>query len=135
MELNLDYTLLLARIAALLRRASQLLVNDSQASICIIAKYMDSQQILQQCKYKVLLEGHSSPTSCPRKKRPANQNSESEVPYRMQGNKEAHKLATAATDPSECSRQYGIGHEGLQGFYWPVQTEIVNNQGKDAAKS
>ena len=53
----------------------------------------------------------------------------------IQGNEEADKPATAATDPSKCSQEYAIGHEGLQGLYWPVQTvEKMSNDGNDAAE-
>ena len=34
----------------------EMVANGSQAGICMIAKYMDSPQILQQCKHKVMLE-------------------------------------------------------------------------------
>ena len=34
----------------------EIIATDSQASICMIANYMDSPQTLQQCKHKVMLE-------------------------------------------------------------------------------
>ena len=34
----------------------EIIATDSQASICMIAKYMDSPRTLQQCKHKVMLE-------------------------------------------------------------------------------
>ena len=33
----------------------EIIATDSQASICIIAKYMDSPQTLQQCKHESML--------------------------------------------------------------------------------
>ena len=53
----------------------------------------------------------------------------------IQGYEEADKLSIAATDPSKCSQEYAVGHEGLQGLYWPVQkVERMNNEGNNAAK-
>ena len=78
--------------------------------------------------------GNSSSASCPGKKGPANQNSESEVHIGIR-NEEADKLATAATDSSKCSQEDAIGHEGLRGLYWPVQTIVkMSNDGNDAAE-
>ena len=78
--------------------------------------------------------GRSRLASCPCKKGPTNQILKVKSHIRIQGNKETDKLATAATDSSKCSQEYAIGHEGLQGLYWPVQTvEKMSNGGNDAA--
>ena len=79
----------LAAIASALLLMSQgqdeIIATDSQASICMIAIFWT---VLQPAAMRAQghAGGHSSPTSCPRKKWPADQNSESEVPYlRQQG--------------------------------------------------
>ena len=50
----------LAAIASALllmgQEQDKIIATDSQASICMIANYMDSPQTLQQCKHKVMLE-------------------------------------------------------------------------------
>ena len=44
-------------------------------------------------------------------------------------------LAAAATDSSNFPQEYAIGHKGLQGLYWPVQTVAkMSNDGNDAAE-
>ena len=48
----------LAAIASLFigQAQGEIIATDSQASICMIARYMDSPQTLQQCKHRVMLE-------------------------------------------------------------------------------
>ena len=50
----------LAAIASALQLMGQeqdeKIATNSQASICMIAKYMDSPQTLQQCKHKIMLK-------------------------------------------------------------------------------
>ena len=77
----------LAAIASALllmgQEQDEIIATDSQASICMVAKYMDSPQTLQQCKHKVMLEDIVAQLLArARKKGPVNQNSESEVPSR-----------------------------------------------------
>ena len=44
-------------------------------------------------------------------------------------------MATGATDFSKCSQEYGIGHNGKQGLYWPIQkVEKMSNDGNNAAR-
>ena len=53
----------------------------------------------------------------------------------IQGDEEADRLATAATDSSTCSQEHAIDNEGLQGLYWPVQTVgKMSNHGNDVTE-
>ena len=109
--------------------------TDSQASICMIAMYMDSPHILQQCKHKVTLEEIVAQTLAQARKGLQTRILRVNFHIGIQGNEKANKLATAATKSSKCSQEYAIGHEGLQGLYWPVQTvEKMRNDGNDAAE-
>ena len=73
----------LAAIASALQLMGQvqdkIITTDSQASICMIARFMDSPQTLQQCKHKVMLEDIVAQLLAGA---PASQNSEGEVAYR-----------------------------------------------------
>ena len=44
--------------------------TDSQANICMIAKYRDSLQNLQQCKQRVMLEDLVAPAGARKKESP-----------------------------------------------------------------
>ena len=116
----------------------EIIATDSQASICMIAKYMDSPQILQQCKHKVMLEDLLAQLFARARKGLQIRILKVKPHIGIQGNMEADKLATAATDSSKCSQEYAIdaiGHEDLQGLYWPVQTvEKMSYDGNVAAE-
>ena len=113
----------------------EIFATDSQASICMIAQYMDSPLNLQQCKHKVMLEDTVVHILARARKGLQNIILKVKSHIGIQGNEEADKLATAATDSSKCSEEYAISHEGLQGLYWPVQTvEKMSNDGNDAAE-
>ena len=101
----------------------EIIATDSQASICMIAKYMDSPQTLQQCKHKVMQEDIIAHQLLARA-REGLQTSILKVKSHIgiQGTEEADEVATAATDSSKCSQDYTISHMGLQSLYWPVQT-------------
>ena len=112
----------------------EIIATDSQASICMIAKYMNSPQTLQQCKHKVMLEVIVAQFLARAKKGLQTKILKVRSHIGIQGNEEADKLATAATNSSKCSQEYATGHEGLQGLYWPVQTvEEKSNDGNNAA--
>ena len=64
----------------------EITATDSQASICVIADAiygLSTNPAAMQTHGHA--GGHSSSTSCPSKKGPANQNSESEIPYLNSG--------------------------------------------------
>ena len=93
---------------------------------------MYSPQTLQQCKHKVMLEDVVAQLLARPRKDLQTKFVRVKSHIGVQGNEEAVKLATAATDPSKC--KYIIGHEGLLGLYWPVQTvEMNNNESNSAA--
>ena len=102
----------------------------------MIAKFMDSPQTLQQCKNKVMLEDIVAQLIARARKGLRTRIMKVKSHIGIQGNEEADKLATAATDSSKCSQDYAIGHEGLQGLYWPAQTiEKMSNDGNVAAEN
>ena len=86
----------------------------------MIANYMDSPQTLQQCKQKFMLEDIVAQLLARARKGLEISILKVMSHIGIQENEEADKLATAATDPSKCSQEYAIGHEGLQGLYWPI---------------
>ena len=122
------------------QRQDEIIANDSQASICMIAKYMDSPQTLQQCKHKVMLEDIVAKLLARARKGLQTRILQTRIlkvksHIGIQGSEEADKLATAAIDSSKCSQEYAIGHEGLQSLYWPAQiVEKMSNDGDDVAE-
>ena len=81
----------------------EIIATDSQASISMIAKYMDSPQILQQCKHKVMLEDIVAQLLAGARKGLQTRILKVKSHIGIRGNEEADKLATAATDYSTCS--------------------------------
>ena len=101
----------------------------------MIAKCMDSPQTLQQCKHTVMLEDIVTQLLARARKGLQTRILKVKSHIVLQGNEEADKLATAATDSSKCSQECRIGHVGLQGLYLPVQLiEKMNNHGDDAVE-
>ena len=113
----------------------EITATDSQASICMIAKYMNSPETLQQCKSMVMLEDIVAQLLARARKGQQTRILKVKSHIGIQGNEEADDLATATTDSSKCSQEYTIGHEGLQGLYCSVQTvEKKSNDGNDGAE-
>ena len=86
---------------------------DSQASICMIANYMDSPQTLQQCRHKDMLEDIVAQLLVRARKSLQTRTLRVKSHIGIQGNEEADELATAATDSSKCSEEYATGNAGL----------------------
>ena len=113
---------------------NEIIATDSQASICMTAKYMDSPQTLQQCKYKIMVEDIVAQLLARARKGLQTRilKVKSHIGLYFQGDEEGDK---STTDSSKCSQKCAINHEGLQGLYWPVQTtEKMSNDGNDAAE-
>ena len=81
------------------------IATNSQASICMIAKYIDSPQTLQQCKHKVMLEDIIAQLLARTRKGLQSRVMKVKSHIGIQGNEEANKLATAATDSSKCPQE------------------------------
>ena len=60
----------------------EITATDSQASICMIAKYINPKANPAAMQTQGHAGGHDKSAPCSSKKAPAKQNSESEVPYR-----------------------------------------------------
>ena len=60
----------------------EIIATDSQASICMICEIHGLSTNPAAMQIQCRAEGNGSSTPCPSKKGPANQNSESEIPYR-----------------------------------------------------
>ena len=113
----------------------EIIAANSQASICMIAKYMDSAQTLQQCIHKVMLEDIVAQLLAQARKGLQTIILKVKSNIGTQGDEEADKLATAATDSGKCSQEYAHGYEGLQGLYGRVQTvEKTSNGGNDVVE-
>ena len=97
------------------QRQDEMIAIDSQTSICMIAKYMDSLQTLRRCKHKVMLEDNKAQLLARARKGLQTRVLKVKFHIGTQGNEEADRLAaaaTAATDSSKCSQEYAIGPLG-----------------------
>ena len=77
----------------------EIIATNSQASICKIAKYTNSPQILQRCKHKIMLQDIVVHILARARKGLQTRIPKVKSHIGFQGNEEADKLATAATDP------------------------------------